>query len=155
MILLIILLILLGYVFFQIRNNAILVKNLALIILIIAILLLALRFAHPILAFLSSMSILLLASLNKIINLLSHTEAVKKIWHSFLDKKSAKNEVDNEITEAAKILGLKINASEEEINKAFRKLIKKHHPDHGGEASFVDKLTKAREILLKNNLNKR
>ena len=141
-----ILILLIYIVYLAIKENK-LIKNLTWIIIIIAFLLLTLRFFHPILAFLTSTSIILLASFNKIMNLLFHFEAFKKIY-----KKNTTNKQNCEenlsINEAAKILGITINASEAEINAAFRKLIKKHHPDHGGSADFANKLTQARELLL-------
>ena len=50
-----------------------------------------------------------------------------------------------------KVLGLKKNASEKEIKKAYRKLARKHHPDlNPNDASATDKfqqINEANEVL--------
>ncbi len=60
-------------------------------------------------------------------------------WTTFvnLDKKN----------EALSILGLKNNATSDEIKTEYRKLIKKHHPDKGGNNEAFIKIRKAFEIL--------
>ncbi len=50
--------------------------------------------------------------------------------------------------EAYEILGLKPGASQEEIHKAWRRLIKAVHPDHGGSAFLSAKINAARELLV-------
>jgi Ca2+/Na+ antiporter len=49
--------------------------------------------------------------------------------------------------EAFEILGLSESASEEEINNAYKKLIKKVHPDQEGSAWMAAKLNQARITL--------
>ncbi len=51
--------------------------------------------------------------------------------------------------EALKILGLDSEVSEDEINKAYQKLMKLIHPDKGGSEYFAQKLNAARDKLLK------
>ncbi|WP_200887584.1 J domain-containing protein [Ehrlichia minasensis] len=50
--------------------------------------------------------------------------------------------------EALEILGLEKNASPEQINTAYHKLMKSMHPDKGGSPYFAQKLNEARDTLL-------
>ena len=52
--------------------------------------------------------------------------------------------------EAYQLLGLEVGSSEEEIRKAYSRLIKKVHPDHGGSAALTAQITEARDRLLGN-----
>jgi len=47
-----------------------------------------------------------------------------------------------------KVLGIKKNASKEEINEAYKKLAKIHHPDIGGDEDEFKKINEAKSILL-------
>ncbi len=49
--------------------------------------------------------------------------------------------------EAFDLLGLKQGASDAEIEAAYKKLIKKNHPDTGGTDGLTRKLNEARRIL--------
>jgi len=51
--------------------------------------------------------------------------------------------------EALRILGLKPQASIEEIKSTYRRLMSKMHPDHGGSAYLASKVNLAKEFLLK------
>lgn len=53
-----------------------------------------------------------------------------------------------EIREAYEVLGLEIDALEEDITEAYKKLIKIHHPDKNSESELSYKLNEARELLL-------
>ena len=51
--------------------------------------------------------------------------------------------------EAYQVLGLEPNASKEEIRKAYKDLMTKIHPDHGGNDYLAARLNEAKDILLK------
>ncbi len=50
--------------------------------------------------------------------------------------------------EAYQILGLQSNASNDEIQAAYRRLIQRVHPDQGGSSYLAACLNKARKLLL-------
>jgi curved DNA-binding protein CbpA len=50
--------------------------------------------------------------------------------------------------EAYEVLGVAPGASREEILEAWRRLIKRVHPDSGGSAFLTNKLNTARYVLL-------
>lgn len=50
--------------------------------------------------------------------------------------------------EAYRLLGLEAGCDEEDIRKAYHRLIKRVHPDSGGSAALTAQVTEAREILL-------
>ncbi len=52
--------------------------------------------------------------------------------------------------EARQILGVKPNASKEEILSAFKKLMLLNHPDKGGTAYIAAKIIQAKQTLIKN-----
>lgn len=53
--------------------------------------------------------------------------------------------------EARDVLGVGATASREEIEAAYRDLIVKNHPDHGGTDWIAAQLNQARDILLNDN----
>lgn len=53
--------------------------------------------------------------------------------------------------EALEILGLSSDATEEDIQKAHTKLIKKNHPDQDGNEWLASKINAARDVLLEKN----
>ncbi len=50
--------------------------------------------------------------------------------------------------EAYQILGLQPGASREDIQAAYRRLIQRVHPDHGGSSYLAARLNQARDVLL-------
>ena len=50
--------------------------------------------------------------------------------------------------EAYQILGVQPEASREEIQAAYRRLIQRVHPDHGGSSYLAARLNQARDVLL-------
>jgi hypothetical protein len=50
---------------------------------------------------------------------------------------------------AFSVLGLQKDSSEQDINKAFRELALKHHPDRGGDQQDFSRLQEAKEVAVK------
>jgi len=50
--------------------------------------------------------------------------------------------------EAREVLGVAPEASRDEIQSAFRRLVKKYHPDQGGSAYLTRRINEARDVLL-------
>ena len=50
--------------------------------------------------------------------------------------------------EAYQVLGLRPDASREEIRAAHRRLIQRVHPDHGGSSYLAARINQARDVLL-------
>ena len=51
-------------------------------------------------------------------------------------------------TDAARLLGVGIDASPDEIIEAHKRLIAKVHPDAGGSADLAAQVNRARDVLL-------
>ncbi|HRX70197.1 MAG: DnaJ domain-containing protein [Gammaproteobacteria bacterium] len=57
------------------------------------------------------------------------------------------------LVEAYQILGLSPGASRADIQSAYRRLIQRLHPDHGGTAYLAAQLNRARDLLLTDELD--
>lgn len=53
-----------------------------------------------------------------------------------------------ERAEALAVLGLQEGASRDDIQDAYRRLMVKVHPDHGGSADLAARLNQARDVLI-------
>ena len=52
--------------------------------------------------------------------------------------------------QAYEVLGLEPGSTDEDIRKAYHRLIKRVHPDSGGTAVLMAQVTEAKDILLGN-----
>lgn len=53
--------------------------------------------------------------------------------------------------DALDVLGLKEGATEKEIRSAYRRMMKKHHPDNGGSAYLAARINEANDVLTGGN----
>ena len=67
------------------------------------------------------------------------------------DEESRQERYEPYRTKCYRILGVQPGASEKEIKKAYRRLVKKHHPDHGGDAERFKEIQAAWEYLSTHN----
>ncbi len=76
-------------------------------------------------------------------------------WRDQEDVNSARGEETSPLSrqlsrdEAYQLLGLEAGCSEEEIRRAYHRLIKRVHPDSGGSAALTAQITEARNRLLR------
>ena len=64
-------------------------------------------------------------------------------------KQTTRRASDMSAEEALDILGLKKDASDKDIEAAYKKLMKKVHPDQDGSHGLAEKLNQARDTLIK------
>jgi len=53
------------------------------------------------------------------------------------------------VTDARAMLGVEAGASDQEIEAAYKRLMMRVHPDHGGASGLAAQLNAARDVLLK------
>lgn len=71
-------------------------------------------------------------------------------WHwNKADEVAGKPGAAMSETEARSVLDVGPQAGAEEIEEAYRALMRKYHPDQGGSEYFAKKLNEARDVLLK------
>ncbi len=77
-------------------------------------------------------------------------------WRDQYDERSAGGEEQSPLSrvlsqdQAYEVLGLEAGCSEDDIRKAYHRLIKRVHPDSGGSAALMAQVTEARDSLLGN-----
>jgi hypothetical protein len=127
------------------------IKRIALIIggLIIAILLI--RFGMPYIAALLGGAMALIATFSRLIQILSTVDSLKGLFKKPQSDATQKTSTTAKMTkeQAFKILEISENASKEEIEEAYKRLMKKNHPDVGGTEYFASQLNEAKDLLLK------
>ena len=75
-------------------------------------------------------------------------------WHDHADRSADEHETrppdadDMSREDAYRILGLEPGSTQDEIREAYRRLIKRLHPDSGGSAVLTAQITAARDRLL-------
>ncbi len=75
-------------------------------------------------------------------------------WRDQMEQSSARSENASPHSkqlsrdEAYRLLGLEAGSSEADIREAYRRLIKRVHPDRGGSAALTAQITEARNRLL-------
>lgn len=77
---------------------------------------------------------------------------ISKLINELNNRKNYTHSSNISKDEALKILGLNPGANHNEINNAYYNLMKLVHPDKGGSAYFAQKLSEARDKLLKGQI---
>lgn len=75
--------------------------------------------------------------------------SVKSLWESRQGRtQNAVAPRDKKREQALAVLGLKAGASEDDIRRAHRLMMKDHHPDAGGSEEMASKINAAKDLLL-------
>jgi len=69
-------------------------------------------------------------------------------------RNTSKNIDISGVEEAYEILGLTLDASDEDVDHAYKELIRKNHPDLGGSEYIAKKINAAREYIIKSRETK-
>jgi len=64
------------------------------------------------------------------------------------DRRQSNAQAWTSSSDALAVLGLQAGASQEAIKKAFRRLVKQHHPDMGGSAEAFRRISEAYQSLM-------
>jgi hypothetical protein len=99
------------------------------------------RFGMPLIALLLGAIMATVSNIGRIISLLNTVQFIKNYFPQKIEQMSVK--------EAREILNIQEGASEQEINDAYKSLMKKNHPDTGGSNYFANLLNVAKNTLLK------
>jgi len=117
---------------------------------IVVLLLVATGRAHWLMGVLAA----LLALAGRVVQLAQYIPIFKKIFGDAQaaqpgsgQQASVNQNMDRQ--QAADILGVEINASEDEIRLAHKKLMQKIHPDRGGSDALAKQINLAKDVLLK------
>lgn len=151
----ILLLILLFIIIFTAKNAYIRKQNLKKLFFVILgafSLYIFIRIIPPLFALISSLLIALIPFYNSFARILSLISIIIPFIKNKDSIKREKNTMSKQ--EACDILEVDFFASEQEIKEAFRKKIKENHPDKGGSSYMADKITEAKNILLKTRQTK-
>ncbi|MFA5983215.1 MAG: DnaJ domain-containing protein [Methylococcaceae bacterium] len=86
--------------------------------------------------------------------LLRYAPVLQKLWPKFFSQQESQHTGQTSskamsIAEAYDVLGLKADASQQDILQAHRRLIQKIHPDRGGSDYLAAKINLAKKTLLK------
>lgn len=127
------------------------IKRIALIIFGLLVAILLLRFGMPYIAALLGGAMALFATFSRLIQILSTFDSLKGFFKKPPPDATQKPATTAKMTkkQAFKILDIAENASKEEIEEAYKRLMKKNHPDVGGSEYFASQLNEAKDLLLK------
>jgi len=91
---------------------------------------------------------------SRAVQLAAYFPILKKFLSDDEPERSHSNSVVNSNTmsraDAAKILGVSIDASKQDVKEAHKKLMHKCHPDRGGTDALAAQINKAKELMLGN-----
>ena len=149
-ILILVLLIILAIIVFSSKTKEEMLLNIKKIFYILAGIIsfvLLCRVVPTIYAFLTSIILVCVPFMDKIIKILSFGAILKSILAKIQFTKKNNSTMNEDI--ASDILGVKKFSSIDQINAAFKEKMKIHHPDHGGSEERAKKLCEARDFLLK------
>ena len=119
------------------------IKNVLFVVAGILCFYLLMRFVSPLLAMIGGAATILVPLIERALRIILHICRL-----SFTkDKKHSTNLSEDE---ACDILGVDSDASAQEIEQAYKRVVKKNHPDKNGSSFLTRKIIEARDLLLKN-----